>query len=75
MRVLDVRQRGEWREVVEVITAEVPYVCDVVTASSDQQPLLWVELREHEVVSVLVLRVDSQQVDSDLRVVVQRQNL
>lgn len=45
------------------------------TPCCDEKALLWIELRKEDVVPVLVLGVDSEQIDSDLRVVLKRQDL
>lgn len=74
MRALDVRQGGERCKVVEVVASEVPNISHIVTSCCDKKALLWIELSKEDVVSVLVFRVDSEQIDSDLRVVLQRQD-
>ena len=54
LAALDMRQRREWSEVIEIVATEVPDISDVMTSSRHKQPLLRVKLSEVNIASVLV---------------------
>ena len=71
MTALNVRQRGAWREIVAVIAAEVPHICNVMAACSHKEAVTGVKLGKVNVTSVLLIRIICHEVDANLRVVVQ----
>ena len=54
LAALDMRQRREWSEVIEIVATEVPDISDVMTSSRHKQPLLRIKLSEVNIASVLV---------------------